>query len=86
MSKKLYVVNLKEDIRHEVLKALFSEFGVVSDVKICIDEQTGQSKGFGFVEMDSEPNARAAFTALNNKDIGGQNMKIYDTKPFRYFC
>ena len=86
MSKKLYAVNLKEDIRHEALKELFSEFGAVSDVKICIDEETGQSKGFGFVEMDSEPNARAAFAALNNKDVGGQNIKIYETKPFKYFC
>ena len=86
MSKKLYVVNLNEDVGKDTLKNLFSDYGTVCDVKICVDEDTGQSKGFGFVEMDSEPQARAAFVALNGKGCSGKNIKIYETKPFKYFC
>ncbi|MEO7263601.1 MAG: RNA-binding protein [Ferruginibacter sp.] len=72
----MYVSNLSFHSTDEVLKNLFAAFGTVSSAKIITDRETGQSRGFGFVEMDSDDEANAAMKALNNKDIEGRPMSV----------
>ena len=72
----MYVSNLSFHSNDEVLKNLFAAFGTVSSAKIITDRETGQSRGFGFVEMDSDDEANAAMKALNNKDIEGRPMSV----------
>ena len=80
MGKKLYVGNLSPDADNASLKALFSVFGTVKKVYIVTDQQTGQSKGFGFVEMSSETEAQAAIKALNGKKCGDYTVKVNEAK------
>ena len=80
MGKKVYVGNISPNADKESLKALFSVFGTVKRAYIVTDRQTGQSKGFGFVEMSSEDDAQAAINALNGKDCGGYTVKVSEAK------
>ena len=73
VSSKLFVGNLSYSTTEETLKGLFSEFGEVSSVNIINDKFTGNSRGFGFVEMD---NAEAAMAALNNKEVDGRPIRV----------
>lgn len=72
----MYVSNLSFHSTDEILKNLFEAFGTVSSAKIIKDRESGQSRGFGFVEMDSDEEANAAMQALNNKDIEGRPMSV----------
>ena len=76
MSKKLYVGNLGPSADEESLKALFSVFGTVKRAYIIADKQTGKSKGFGFVEMDDEEQAKAAVAALDGKKCGDYTVRV----------
>ena len=76
MGKKVYVGNISPDADSAGLKALFSVFGTVKKAYIVTDHQTGQSKGFGFVEMSSDAEAQAAIKALDGKDCGGYTVKV----------
>jgi RNA recognition motif-containing protein len=58
------------------LRKLFEQFGSVSSAKIITDRDTGRSRGFGFVEMDSDPEAKEAIKGLNNKEIEGRAMSV----------
>ncbi|MHC4123034.1 MAG: RNA recognition motif domain-containing protein [Planctomycetota bacterium] len=80
MGKKVYVGNISPDADNESLKALFTVFGTVKKAYIVTDRQTGQSKGFGFVEMSSDDDAQAAINALNGKDCGGYTVKVNEAK------
>jgi RNA recognition motif-containing protein len=80
MSKKLYVGNLGPDADQASLKALFSIFGAVEKAYIIIDRQTGKSKGFGFVEMSNDTEARAAIDALDGKQCQGYTVKVNEAK------
>ena len=71
-----YVSNLSFQTDDEWLKSLFEKFGAVSSAKVIDDRDTGRSRGFGFVEMDSADKANAAIKGLNNKEIGGRMMGV----------
>ncbi|WP_035586991.1 RNA recognition motif domain-containing protein [Hippea jasoniae] len=79
MVKTLYVGNLPYATTEEELKELFSEYGEVSSSKIITDRETGRSRGFGFVEMDSE-SAQKAIESLNGVNFGGRNLKVNEAK------
>ena len=76
MSKKLYVGNLPYQIEEGDLKGQFAEFGNVKSVKIITDHDTGRSKGFGFVEMETEEEAQNCIENLNDKDFQGRNIRV----------
>ena len=81
MGKKLYVGNLSYDVSSSDLEALLSPHGTVQSAEVIMDRSTGQSKGFGFVEMGSEAEAQAAITALDGQDRGGRALKVNEAKP-----
>ncbi len=72
----MYVSNLNFHTTDDGLKDLFAPFGAVSSAKIISDRTTGQSRGFGFVEMDSETEGNEAMNSLNNKDIEGRVLSV----------
>lgn len=72
----IYVGNLNYNLTEDELKQVFEEFGEVSSAKIIIDKYSGRGKGFGFVEMANDEEASAAIEALNDKEVGGRNMKV----------
>ncbi|MBW8002179.1 MAG: RNA-binding protein [Planctomycetes bacterium] len=80
MGKKVYVGNISHDADEANLKTLFSMFGTVKRAYIVTDKRTGESKGFGFVEMSSEEDAQAAIKALDGKDCGGYTVKVSEAK------
>jgi RNA recognition motif-containing protein len=75
-SMNMYVGNLAYSVTEEELKKAFSEFGEVSSVKIITDKFSGQSKGFGFVEMPNNSEADQAIKALNGKVLSGRSIKV----------
>jgi RNA recognition motif-containing protein len=76
MGKKLYVGNLSYNTYEDGLRAAFQNYGSIVSVKIITDRDSGQSKGFGFVEMGTEEEARAAISGLNGQDIDGRAIKV----------
>jgi RNA recognition motif-containing protein len=80
MGKNLYVGNLSFDTSEEGLRGQFEEYGTVTSAKIITDRETGRSRGFGFVEMDTE-GGEAAIQALNGKNIDGRDLKVNEAKP-----
>ena len=72
----MYVSNLGFHIAEEDLKKLFEAFGKVSSAKVITDRETGRSRGFGFVEMDSDAEAKTAMDKLNNKEIEGRQISV----------
>lgn len=81
MSKKLYVGNLTYNVNESDLEALFSQYGTVQSAQIIIDRDTNRSKGFGFVEMETDDQAQAAIQALNGQDHEGRNLTVNEAKP-----
>ena len=77
----IYVGNLPYGVKDEELKALFTEFGEVETAKVIMDRQSGQSKGFGFVEMPSNSEADQAIKALNGKLLNNRNIKVNQSTP-----
>jgi RNA recognition motif-containing protein len=75
----IYVGNINYQATPEELKPLFSEYGEVLSVKIITDRETGRSKGFGFVEMES--GAETAIEELNGKDFQGRRLRVNEAKP-----
>ena len=81
MGKKLYIGNLSYDVTSSDLQALLSPYGTVQSAEVIMDQSTGQSKGFGFVEMDSDAEAQAAIAALDGQDHAGRALKVNEAKP-----
>lgn len=80
---RIYAGNLSYSTDSEELRSLFSEFGSVDSAEVIIDRSTNRSKGFGFVEMSDDEQARAAIQALNGKDIDGRSINISEARPRR---
>ena len=81
MGKKLYIGNLSYDVSSSDLEQLLAPHGTVLNAEVISDRNTGQSKGFGFVEMDSDDEAKAAIEALNGQDHGGRALTVNEAKP-----
>jgi RNA recognition motif-containing protein len=81
VGKKLYVGNLTYKVVEADLEELFSQFGTVQSAQIIQDRETGRSKGFGFVEMDSEAQAQAAIEGLNDHEYDGRRLTVNEAKP-----
>ena len=81
MGNKLYVGNLAYSIRDEDLQQSFSQFGTVTSAKVMMDRDTGRSKGFGFVEMESPQAAQAAIRGMNGKNIDGRALVVNEARP-----
>lgn len=77
----LFVTNISRTVKEEALKALFSEFGQVSSVKIINDKYTGESKGFGFVDMVNESQAFNAIEKLMNAEFFGRKLMVSKARP-----
>jgi len=77
----IYVGNLRYNMTEDALKTIFEEFGEVTTVKIITDRFSGDSKGFGFVEMTSDDNAKKAIAELNGKDIDGRSLRVNEARP-----
>src|SRR4051794_19014634 len=81
MGKKLYVGNLTYEVNDSELSSLFQPHGTVESAQVIMDRDTGRSKGFGFVEMKTEAEAKAAIQALNGKEVNGRALTVNEAKP-----
>jgi RNA recognition motif-containing protein len=81
VGKKLYVGNLTYRVSSSDLEQLFSQFGSVESAEVISDRDTGRSKGFGFVEMSSDNEARAAIEALNEHEHDGRRLTVNEARP-----
>jgi RNA recognition motif-containing protein len=72
----IYVGNLQYGVTEDELKELFEEFGEVMSVKIITDKYSGRSKGYGFVEMSNNNEAKKAIENLNEKELRGRNIRV----------
>lgn len=77
----MYVSNLGFDVQDEDLKAFFTPYGEVASARVISDKVTGQSRGFGFVEMHDETAAKKAMAELNDAAAGGRNIKVVEARP-----
>ncbi len=84
-NNKIYVGNINYNTSEEDLQDLFKSYGEVQSVNIIVDRYSGQSKGFGFVEMESADAAKAAISALNEQELGGRRLRVNEAneKPQR---
>lgn len=81
MSTKLYVGNLDYAVTADQLKELFGQAGTVTDSVVITDKYSGRSKGFGFVEVSSEDEAKKAIEMFNGKDFQGRNIVVNEARP-----
>ncbi len=81
MGRKLYVGNLPYSATESDLSERFADSGTVESCKLITDRDTGQSKGFGFIEMATDSEAQAAIESLNGADYGGRPMRVNEAKP-----
>lgn len=77
----IYIGNLPYSVSEEDLRDKFSEFGQVQSANIITDKFSGRSKGFGFVDMPNDPEAREAIEAMNDKDFKGRTIKVNEARP-----
>jgi RNA recognition motif-containing protein len=81
MGNKLYVGNLNYQTQEPELRDLFAQYGEVLSSNIVTDRDTGRSRGFGFVEMGTEEEARSAENALNGQEFDGRQLKVNEARP-----
>lgn len=81
MASKLYVGNLAYSVTNADLEALFSQAGAVESVAVITDKFSGQSKGFGFVEMADSADAARAIEQFNETELKGRNIKVNEARP-----
>jgi RNA recognition motif-containing protein len=77
----IYVGNLLRSLSETELKEVFQAYGTVQTASIIKDKMTGESRGFGFVEMPNKDEATKAISSLNGKDLKGRNMTVNEAKP-----
>jgi RNA recognition motif-containing protein len=78
---KIYVGNLSFSTSEARLRELFEEHGTVTSASLVMDRETGRPRGFGFVEMSDDSQARAAMAALNGKNVDGRDLTVNEAKP-----
>ena len=81
MGSKIYVGGLPYSATEAEMEALFAEHGTVESARVITDKFTGQSRGFGFVEMSTSEEAEAAIAALNSTEMGGRTLTVNEAKP-----
>ena len=81
MGKKLYVGNLSYDVDSSSLQELFSAHGAVQSAEVIADRETGRSKGFGFVEFESDDDNQKAVDQLNGKELDGRTISVNLARP-----
>ena len=81
MGKKLHVGNLAYSVTSSTLEQLFGAYGTVESARVIVDHDTGRSKGFGFVEMGTDQEARSAIAALNLKEVDGRSLTVSEARP-----
>jgi RNA recognition motif-containing protein len=77
----IYVGNVFLAVTEDDLRQAFEAFGQVTSAKIIKDKYTGNSRGFGFVEMPNHQEARSALSGLNGKDLKGRSLKVNEARP-----
>ncbi len=80
----IYVGNIPYRLGEDDLKEIFQEYGTVESVKIITDKFSGRSKGFGFIEMPNEEEAKKAIEELNEAEVDGRNLRVNEAKPREY--
>lgn len=81
MNKKLFVAGLSYDLSDEQLSEHFAQFGTVVSAQIITDRMTGRSKGFGFVEMETDEQAQKAISELNETEFAGRKIVVNEARP-----
>src|SRR3954471_317030 len=81
VGKKLYVGNLTYRMSSSELEQLFSQYGSVQSAEVISDRDTGRSKGFGFVEMSTEAEAKVAIDSLHDHEVDGRRLTVNEARP-----
>ncbi|MFI5178032.1 MAG: RNA recognition motif domain-containing protein [Vicinamibacterales bacterium] len=81
MNRKLYVGNLSFSTEERTLEDMFNQAGPVTSVRIMRDRATGQSRGFAFVEMETDDGARAAIEKFNTSEVDGRRLTVNEARP-----
>lgn len=79
--KSLFVGNLSFQTAEGELRTLFASFGQITRVHMAMDRETGRSRGFAFVEMANDEEAKSAIAALDGKELNGRNIKVNEARP-----
>ena len=79
----IYVGNLSSDVTDEAIREAFVSFGQVNSARVIKDKYTGQSRGFGFVEMPGQSQAQTAIKSLNGKELLGKEISVSEARPRR---
>ncbi len=77
----IYVGNLSPDVKDETIREAFESFGEVTSAKVIRDKYTGQSRGFGFVEMTTQSQAETAIKSLHGKELQGKQITVSEARP-----
>jgi RNA recognition motif-containing protein len=77
----IYIGNISYQTTEDEIKTLFGEHGIVDDVHLIIDRDSGRSKGFGFIEMPSAEDGKKAIEAFDGSDFGGRQIKVNEARP-----
>lgn len=80
MATEVYVGNISFNTGEERLREVFSEFGTIESVKVITDRDTGRSRGFAFVTMSSDEEAKAAIAALDGKEVDGRPLRVNEAR------
>jgi cold-inducible RNA-binding protein len=78
---RIYVGNLSKDTTEDDLRPVFAEFGQVDSITIIMDKYSGQSKGFGFVDIPSKEEGKSAIEGLNNTELKGRTLQVNEARP-----
>jgi RNA recognition motif-containing protein len=81
VGKKLYCGNLSYNVASSDLEQIFGEYGTVTSAEVIMDRDTGRSKGFGFVEMNSDQEAQAAIAGVNGREHDGRALTVNEARP-----
>jgi cold-inducible RNA-binding protein len=79
--KKIFVGNLSFKATEDAVRSMFAEYGTVDSVSLVTDRDTGQARGFGFVEMSNDAEAGRAINSLNGKELDGRALNVNEARP-----